>query len=231
MFRIVKKYASKMKWENVFLIMTKDPRWEKVAGQIKEELGFCLEAQIPPEVVCDLMGLNLKDPDILKNVYFKRLVSYSVVFSFREPSNLHDKPVLTILKLAQTDTNTLIERLKKQATGVKVAQTWELEIHMVLNVYSPNDDILNKAWLDYISMIDDQPLGWNLATCIRTIYSGLEMEKAIGQALSQPIPVLRMGGHELSASNEKTKSKCDKLIKSQSVENLRTFHFSTNGQK
>ncbi|KAL8006035.1 hypothetical protein Plhal703r1_c06g0032031 [Plasmopara halstedii] len=176
MYKIVKDHAPKIGLRKVLSIMIKDPRWEKVAGQIKTELGFCLEAQILPSFVCKLMLLDFTKPDILENDDFKRLVKYEVLWNFsRYHSSIQDTPVWKTLKTrAKTDKGTLIERLK-QATIVKATTPWQ--VRKVIEYYSTEEDyLIISAWADYVSTLDFQPLDSNVATIFVTIYTASELD-------------------------------------------------------
>ncbi|KAL8022787.1 hypothetical protein Plhal710r2_c007g0031561 [Plasmopara halstedii] len=170
MFEIVKNFAPKLDWKIAFSEMAKDPRWEKVAGQIKKEHAFCMKAQIPIDYVLKLSWLDVERPNILENQDFKDWVSYSVLLKYSNSENTDDLTALIILKeSAQTDTTTLIERLK-QATSVKTRSPWNHQVCELMIYYRAKEDqLLISAWVDYVSTLDVQPLGWNIATILSTI--------------------------------------------------------------
>ncbi|KAL8022657.1 hypothetical protein Plhal710r2_c007g0030231 [Plasmopara halstedii] len=170
MFQIVKNFASEINMEEVFSIMTEDPRWEYVAEHIKGDLNIPLKARILPSLLRKLMRLDLTGPNILKSNDFKQWLEYSVFFNFLKIPSLEDQPVLTILKTTvKTNTKTLIERLK-QATKVEAITPWRHQVGRLIKIPSTEEGQLISAWLDYVSTLEYLPLGWNVATMYRTIY-------------------------------------------------------------
>ncbi|KAL7685275.1 hypothetical protein Plhal304r1_c031g0100021 [Plasmopara halstedii] len=188
MFLIVKDFAPKIKFKDVFGIMTKDPRWEKIAEYIKNNLLYCLGDQIPPSFLHKLMWLDFTKPDIFKNNDFKRFVKYSVMYSVRAKDvGSKDISVWIILKtLAKTDTSTLIKRLK-EATIVKIEQPWKWksQVSKAIEYYSPKDQLVLNAWVDYVLTLDSQPLDWNMVTVLSTFCHASIFMETIGPKLRE----------------------------------------------
>ncbi|CEG39533.1 uncharacterized protein PHALS_09775 [Plasmopara halstedii] len=184
MYDIVIEYAPQLNMEEAFTMMTKDSRWKEVAVQIKCELNFCLKAEIAPDFFHKLISLDLKQPDILKSDDFKLLVKYAVNFYFLHPNIVGNQPVLTILKkAAQTDTETLIKRLE-QATNIEAITPSNRLVDLLKNILA-KEDKLKWAWFRYASTLDCQPLNWNTATMLSTIYSEEELDSAVVEVSSE----------------------------------------------